>query len=115
MPDPESLQSPEDAKLFVLARSTRGRTGASEAAALRDSAVLLSFVEVQHAETRVAQPGCARQDGIEHRAKVGRRAADNAQDLAACGLLLQRFLRLVEQPRVLDGDDRLRGKRLQQL
>lgn len=35
--DPEQELDPEDAKLIVLARATRGRTGASEGAAVRDS------------------------------------------------------------------------------
>ena len=36
------------------------------------------------------------------------------QHLRGCGLLLQRLPQFVEQPRVLDGDDRLRGEVLQQ-
>ena len=32
-----------------------------------------------------------------------------------CSLLLQRFAQFVEQPRVLDGDDRLRGEVLDEL
>ena len=39
----------------------------------------------------------------------------NTVDFGGCGLPLQRFLRLVEQPRILDGDDRLVGEDLQQL
>ena len=33
---------------------------------------------------------------------------------AARGLLFERLLRLVEQPHILDGDDRLVGERLQE-
>ena len=57
----------------------------------------------------------------KHRLQVGRRAADDAQDLAGRRLLLQRLgqlavalLQLLEQPRVLDGDDGLVGEGLQQ-
>ena len=58
---------------------------------------------------------------IEHRLHVGRRFADDAQDLAGGGLLLERFgqrpvarLQLVEEPNVLDRDHGLIGKGLQQ-
>ena len=42
------------------------------------------------------------------------RAADHAQDLGRGRLLLERFLRLVEQPSVLDRDHRLVGEGLEQ-
>src|SRR5688572_26589452 len=57
---------------------------------------------------------CALNDSIEHRLHVGRRAADYAEHLGGCGLMLQRlaqlciaFLQFFKQPHVLDGDDRL--------
>ena len=53
-------------------------------------------------------------DLVEHRRGVGHRAADHLQHLGRGGLLLQRLLGLVEQPRVLDRDHRLMGKGLQQ-
>ena len=72
-------------------------------------------VEPEHrAHERVAQPDGALHDRIEHRLHVRRRARDHAQDLACGGLPLQRLLRLVEQPDVLDGNDRLVGKRLEE-
>ena len=53
-----------------------------------------------------------RDDGVEDRLDVGRRARDDPQDLAGRRLLLQRLgqlavprLELLEQPDVLDGDD----------
>ena len=55
------------------------------------------------------------QDLVEHRLRVGDRAADHLQDLAGRRLLLERLLRLVEQPHVLDRDHRLVGEGLQQL
>ena len=69
---------------------------------------------------RQSRAGALR-DRVEHRLEVGRRARDDAQDLAGGGLLLQRLgevavarLQLLEQPDVLDGDDRLVRERLQQ-
>ena len=62
------------------------------------------------------------QHGREHRRKLARRAGNDLQHLTRRGLLLQRFgeivgalAQLVEQPRVLDGDDGLRGEVLDQL
>ena len=43
------------------------------------------------------------------------RAADDLEHVGGGGLLLQRFAQFVEQPRVLDGDDGLRGEVLYQL
>ena len=40
---------------------------------------------------------------------------DDLQDVGGGGLPLQRFARLVEQPRILDGDHGLIGEGLQQL
>src|SRR5262245_48627557 len=42
--------------------------------------------------------------------QVKGRSTDDLEHLRCCGLLLQRFTQLVEQPRVLDGDDGLRGE-----
>ena len=49
---------------------------------------------------------------VEDRLEIGRRAGDDAEDLARRRLLLQRLLGLVEQPHVLDRDDRLVGEGL---
>ena len=43
------------------------------------------------------------------------RAGDHLQDVGRGGLPLQRFLGLVEQPDILDGNHRLVGKDLEQL
>src|SRR6516164_9809703 len=51
---------------------------------------------------------------VEHGLQIESRAADHLEHVGGGGLLLQRFAQLVEQPRVLDGDDRLRGEVLQQ-
>ena len=47
---------------------------------------------------------------VEHRLQVEGRAADHLEHVGGGGLLLQRFAQLVEQPRVLDGDDALTAK-----
>ena len=49
-------------------------------------------------------------EGLQHSLQIKRRAADDLEHVGGCGLLLQRFAQLVEQPRVLDGDDGLVGK-----
>src|SRR6516165_3916329 len=51
----------------------------------------------------------------KHHLEVERRAADNLEHIGGRGLLLQGFAQLVEQPRVLDGDDCLAGEALNQL
>ena len=81
---------------------------------------------VDHAPDRGARRfaqarGSARDDGVEDALEVGRRGGDHPQDVGRRGLLLQRLaqlavalLQLLEEPSVLDGDDRLVRKRLQQ-
>ncbi len=76
----------------------------------------------ERAEEAGAQPHGAPDDGVEDRLHVGLRATDDAQDLARGRLLLERFcqiavarLQLLEQPHVLDGDQRLIGERAKQL
>jgi acetylornithine deacetylase/succinyl-diaminopimelate desuccinylase-like protein len=51
----------------------------------------------------------------EDRLQPARRARDHAQHVGGGGLLLQRFAQLVQQPSVLDGDQRLIGKGSHQL
>src|SRR5215813_15318548 len=43
------------------------------------------------------------------------RSTDDLQDISRCRLLLQRVPQFVEQPRILNGDDGLVGKRRYQL
>src|SRR6185437_10505401 len=43
------------------------------------------------------------------------RPADDLEHVRGCGLLLQRFAQLAQQPRILDGDNGLRGEILHQL
>jgi hypothetical protein len=59
---------------------------------------------------RLAQP-CRRSDErIENGLQIECGAADHLENIGGGGLLLQRFTQLVEQPRVLDGDDCLTRK-----
>src|SRR6516225_389074 len=52
---------------------------------------------------------------MEYRLQVAWRRANNLEHIGGGGLLLQRFAQLVQQPRVLDGDDGLGGKVLDEL
>ena len=71
----------------------------------------------QHHVIDPANPRGALDDGVEHRLHVRRRAADDAEHLGRCRLMLQRLaqfcvalLDFFEQPHVLDGDHRLVGE-----
>ena len=52
---------------------------------------------------------------IEHGLQIEGRAADHLEHVGGGGLLLQRFAQLIEQARVLDGDDGLGGEVRDQL
>src|ERR1700761_2421393 len=54
----------------------------------------------------------SRRNCVEYRPKLRWRAGDHLQDVGSRGLPLQRLLRLVEQPRVLDGDHGLMSEGL---
>ena len=56
-----------------------------------------------------------RQHGLEHRLQIDQANADDLEHVGGGGLLLQRFAQLVEQARILDGDNGLRGEVLHQL
>jgi len=97
-------------------------------AVMRDGAQDIALDAIDHGVEGLAEPSGALRDGVEHRLHVGRRTADNAQDLAGGRLLFQGladlgvsvcegavlFLELGEQAHVLDGDDGLVGKGLEQ-
>ena len=70
---------------------------------------------------RVAQAGRRFHEGIEHGLQIERRAADDLEHVGCRGLLLKRLAQIVgalaqllEQSRVLDGDDGLLGEILDQ-
>ena len=79
--------------------------------------MLVALAQSQHHVINPTNPRRALDDGVEHRLHVRRRAADDAEHLGCCRLMLQRLaqfcvalLNLFEQPHVLDGDDRLVGE-----
>jgi len=87
-----------------------------------DQANPVCLTSIQGAKFGVADPDGVLQHGRKHRLKIAGRTADDLEHLRGCRLLLQRFgefaralLLRLEQPRVLDRDDRLVGKGLDQL
>src|SRR4030095_14807711 len=80
-----------------------------------ESKLLSTLVEPEVSQLRFAERGRTLENRFEHGSDVRRRTRDNAQNLAGRRLLLQRLLRLIEQPHVLDGDDGLVGEGLEQI
>ena len=76
---------------------------------------LLAVVAERAREHRVAQRDGVAHDGVKHRLNVGRRAANDLENLGGRRLPLERLLRLVEQAHVLDRDHRLAGEGLEEL
>ena len=79
------------------------------------------LAESQQHVINPTNPRGALDDGIEHRLHVRGRAADDAEHLGRCRLMLQGFaqfcvalLDLLEQPHVLDGDYCLVGEGLEE-
>ena len=82
----------------------------------------VAFVQSQHHVINSTNPRGALDDRIEHRLHVRGRAADDAEHLSRCRLMLQglaqfcvALLDLFEQPHVLDGDHRLICKGFKEL
>ena len=82
---------------------------------------LVPVAESEHHVINPANPRRALDDGVEHRLHVCGRAADDAEHLGRCRLMLQRLaqfrvalLDLLEQPHVLDRDDGLVGEGFEQ-
>ena len=78
---------------------------------------VVTFAESQHHVIDPTNPGDALDDGVKDRLHVRRRAADDAEHFRSRRLMLQRLpqfcialLDFLEQPNVLDGDDRLVGE-----
>ena len=74
-------------------------------------------MEPQHHVIDPTNPGGALDDGVEDRLHVRRRAADDAEHLGCCRLMLQRLAQFrvalaefLEQANVLDGDHCLIGE-----
>ena len=75
---------------------------------------MFAFAESQHHIINPTNPRRALDDGVEDRLHVRGRAADDAEHLGGCRLMLQRFAQFcvalaefLEQAHILDGDDRL--------
>ena len=82
----------------------------------------VSLAKSQHHVINPTNPRRALDDGVEHRLHVRRRAADDAEHLGRCGLMLQGFAQFcvalaefLEQPHVLDRDDGLISEGLEKL
>jgi len=58
----------------------------------------------------LTEPSGVFDDRFEHGLRIEGRAADDVENLRRGSLLLQRLAQLVEQARVLDGDDGLAAK-----
>ena len=106
------------AKLWLINTDLDAANGYGTKMSPRNHSV--SLAESQHHVINPTNPCGALDDGIEHRLHVGRRAADDAEHLGRCGLMLQRLaqfcvalLQFLEQPHVLDGDHCLVGERFQ--
>src|SRR6516165_5728011 len=87
----------------------------------RDGAKGISLAQNQIAEFCIAEARCILQHRLEYRLQIARRGTDDLQYLRGRRLLLERFTeitralaQLVEQARVLDGDDGLCSEILQQ-
>ena len=76
----------------------------------RGNAEGIVFAELQSGEIGPANAHRVFQHSLEYRLELTRRTADDLEHVGGGRLLLQRFAQLIEQPRVLDGDDGLRGK-----
>ena len=81
----------------------------------------VSLVESQHHIINPTNPRRALDDGVEDRLHVRRRAADDAEHLGRCRLMLQclaqfriALLNFFEQANVLNGDNGLGCKGLEQ-
>src|SRR5262249_10359727 len=67
----------------------------------------LPIAQVHIAEVSLADTGSVGEDRLEHGLQLAGRAADDLEHVVSGGLWLQGFAQLVEQARVLDGDDGL--------
>src|ERR1700736_863470 len=67
----------------------------------------MSFRSDYGSHIRIAKAAGRLHQRVQHHRQIEGRAADDLEHVGGGGLLLQRFAQLVEQPRVLDGDDGL--------
>ena len=81
----------------------------------RHDAEGFSFALINHAKISLADARRVLQHCLKYRLQRARRAADDFQHIGSRGLLLEKVAQLVEQARVLDGDDGLGGEIRKQL
>src|SRR5262249_48496397 len=72
-----------------------------------DAPKAVSFTQQHRTEGGVADAHRVFQHRVEHRPQIAGRTTDDLQYIGSGGLLLERLAQLIEQPRVLDGDDGL--------
>ena len=108
------------AKLWLINTDLDAANGYGTKMSPHDHSVPLA--ESQHHVINPTNPRGALDDGVEDRLHVRGRAADDAEHLGRCRLMLQglaqfcvALLEFLEQPHVFDGDDRLCGKGFKQL
>jgi len=81
----------------------------------RDRTKCIPFAQEQKAELGLAEPSRVRQHRLEHWLEFPGRTRDDLQHLRGRRLLLQRLAQLVEEARVLDGNDSLLSEIADQL
>ena len=72
-----------------------------------DIAKNATIIPMHDAKVCAAHLHRIRQHSVEHRPQIAGRTTDDLEHVSGGGLLLQRFAQLVEQSRVLNGDDGL--------
>src|SRR6516165_9515535 len=80
----------------------------------RRGIVTVAFRTEDLSPIRLAQPRRRLDQRLENRLQIEGRAADDLEHVGGGRLLLQRLAQLVEQARVLDGDDGLIGEAREQ-
>src|SRR5204863_7072167 len=84
-------------------------------AEIGDLPVSFALLAIDRSHVRLAQAHRGLDQGVEDGLKIEGRATDDLEHIGGGGLLLKRFAKLIEQARVLDGDDGLAGETLHQL
>src|SRR5260370_12268581 len=93
--------------------STHGFYEIARMAVGRALAVDLPCLLMDRSRVRFAETRCRLNKRVQNGLQIEGRAADDLEHIGGGGLLLQRFPQLVEQARVLDGNDGLIGKGLE--
>src|SRR5215472_3543946 len=81
----------------------------------RSDAIDVAVTEEDAAPFSLAKSRPRLRKSVQHDLEIERRTANNLENICGGGLLLQGFAQFIEQPRVLDGDDSLVSKGLDEL